>query len=54
MHRAAGLFSLVVVAAVATGALAADARKGEAGHRSSKIAMAACAAQLRTFGPADY
>ena len=29
MHRATGLFSLVFVAALVTGALAADARKGE-------------------------
>ena len=29
MHRVTGLFSLVFVAALATGALAADARKGE-------------------------
>jgi mono/diheme cytochrome c family protein len=29
MHRTTGLFSLLFVAALATGALAADARKGE-------------------------
>jgi hypothetical protein len=29
MHLATGLFSLVFVAALATGAFAADARKGE-------------------------
>ena len=29
MHHATGLFSLVFVAALVTGALAADARKGE-------------------------